>query len=190
MTEAAFSNMPVNEEIMPTVSSLEYTGLAPTYARTMIIETVITFTVIAIIAGTINWFAAEGWFLKEWWFYTAWLALAGSAFIWAPLVAKSRGYSVREKDIHYRSGLIWQKTISLPYNRIQHVEVESGPLERIFKLTTLKFFTAGGGLSDMKIPALEFERSSKLRSYVMEKAGVSETANNNDENTAEPNHDS
>jgi len=90
------------------------------------------------------------------------------------MMAKSRGFSLREHDIHYKSGIIWRKTVSLPFNRIQHVELESGPVERIFKLTTLKFFTAGGGKADMKIPALGFERASKLRSFVMEQAGVVE----------------
>ncbi|UTW58121.1 PH domain-containing protein [Kordiimonas sp. SCSIO 12603] len=174
MSDTVFENNVVLENTVPPVEELDFAPLASTYARTLIIESSIFFTILAIIPAVINWFVADGWLLTQWWFYVLWLLLTLSPFIWAPMVAKSRGFSMREKDIHYRSGLIWKKTVSLPYNRIQHVEIESGPLERIFKLTTLKFFTAGGAMSDMKIPALEFERSSKLRAFVMEKAGVSE----------------
>jgi len=176
MNEATFTNEAVDATALPQANNLAYEPLAPTYARTMIIEWCASWLFIAAVYAGVKIFTSlDIPILHEWWLPIILALLLLSVFVWAPLVARSRGFSLRERDLHYQSGIIWQKTVSLPFNRIQHVELESGPLERFFKLTTLKFFTAGGGSSDMKIPALTFERASKLRTYVIEKSGVDET---------------
>jgi len=173
MNEAIFTNAAVETQALPTANHLTYEGLAPTYARTMIIEWLVSWILIAASNLIIIYFVRnEILFLLKWWTITPYFAVLLSVLVWAPAVAKSRGYALREQDIHYMSGLIWRKVVSLPFNRIQHVEMESGPLERIFKLTTLKFFTAGGGSADMKIPALTFGVATKVKAYVLEKAGV------------------
>ena len=41
-----------------------------------------------------------------------------------------KGYLLREKDVSYKSGLITYKQISVPFNRVQHVEVSQGVLDR------------------------------------------------------------
>jgi len=181
VSEAVFENSQVTDDALPTASDLEFSPLAPTYARTMIIEWIASWVLLAAVHLIIAFFVSKVPIGFKYWFVTIPFALISlSVFIWAPMVAKSRGYAAREHDIHYKSGIIWQKTVSLPFNRIQHVELESGPLERIFKLTTLKFFTAGGGSADMKIPALTFGTASKLRAFVVEKAGVDETSDDTD----------
>lgn len=100
------------------------------------------------------------------------LLLVVAAIMVPRVLWQSQGYQLRERDLHYRHGVIWRAVTSLPYGRIQHVELESGPLERFFKMATLKFYTAGGGSADMKIPGLPFATASKIRGHVMEKAGV------------------
>ncbi|PCI64730.1 MAG: hypothetical protein COB37_00090 [Kordiimonadales bacterium] len=175
MTDTVFENATVEESALPTAADLSFEGLAPTYARTLIIEWLIFWSFFAAISIGINFIPkVEMWLFKHWWVYLPLIAVIGSVFIWAPAVTKARGFAVRERDIHYKAGIFWRKTVSLPYNRIQHVELESGPLERFFKLNTLKFFTAGGYKADMKIPALQFERASKLRTYVVKMAAVIE----------------
>ncbi|WP_417460385.1 PH domain-containing protein [Kordiimonas sp.] len=82
------------------------------------------------------------------------------------------GYALREHDVHYKHGIVWRNEASLPFNRIQHVEVERGPLERLFGLSTLKFFAAGGGSADLRIPSLPEAEAAKLRAFVLEKAGA------------------
>ncbi|WP_417451774.1 PH domain-containing protein [Kordiimonas sp.] len=82
------------------------------------------------------------------------------------------GYAVRAQDVHYRHGIIWQSETSLPFNRIQHVEVERGPLERFYGLSTLKFFAAGGGSADLTIPGLRDADATRLRAFILEKAGA------------------
>jgi len=177
MGETGFTNEAIGEASLPRAQTLAYEGLAPTYARTMIIEWLVAWAIVTAVNSGLHFFTPNETlaFITLWLFIPLFL-IALSVLIWAPLVARSRGFALREHDIHYKSGLIWRKTVSLPFNRIQHVELESGPLERLFKLTTLKFFTAGGGSTDMKIPALTFTRATTLRSYVLEQAGMAEAS--------------
>jgi len=172
----SFSNQAIHETQMPEVEDLSFEALAPTYARTIIIESTLYLIGVTIVAFTVNFLSGNDpitLFTRP--------EVAGpysllliSFFVAAPLLARSKKISLREKDLHFQSGLIWRKTISLPFNRIQHIEIESGPIARLFHLTTLKFFTAGGGSADMRIPGLQFNRASRLRSFVLDKAGLSE----------------
>ena len=41
-----------------------------------------------------------------------------------------KGYLLREKDISYKTGIIFYKQISVTFNRIQHVEVSQGPTHK------------------------------------------------------------
>jgi len=187
LSNTSFTNDAVEEMSLPAAAKLTYEGLAPTYARTIIIEWTASWALTAAVIVGINIFTpVDTWRSELWWAY----ALAGllfiSGFVWAPMVARSRGFALRARDIHYKSGIIWRKTVSLPYNRIQHVELESGLLERLFKLSTLKFFTAGGGSADMKVPALTFTAASKIRDFVMEKAGTSEAEVGTDSVSSDP----
>jgi membrane protein YdbS with pleckstrin-like domain len=101
------------------------------------------------------------------------LVLITAAVIVPLVLGKSRmkGVALREHDIAYRSGLYWRKTVLLPFNRVQHAEVSSGPLQRKYGLASLKFFTAGGSSVDLKIDGLTKEHAGEVRSYIMEKCG-------------------
>ena len=99
-----------------------------------------------------------------------------AAIISRLIIRKSRikGIALREHDIAYRSGLYWRKTVMLAFNRVQHVEVSSGPLQRRFDLASLKFFTAGGSSVDLKVDGLRRERAEQIRAYIMAKSDASE----------------
>ncbi|NQU51843.1 MAG: PH domain-containing protein [Bacteroidetes bacterium] len=80
-----------------------------------------------------------------------------------------KGYLVREKDISFQKGLITYQLISVPFNRIQHVEVNQGILAKMFKLSSVKIFTAGGNASDLSILGLPTEVAQNLKAFLSEK---------------------
>lgn len=80
-----------------------------------------------------------------------------------------KGYLLREKDISYKTGLIFYKQISVTFNRIQHVEVSQGILAKLFGLSSVKIFTAGGSASDLSIPGLLSVDAQKLKAFISEK---------------------
>ena len=79
---------------------------------------------------------------------------------------------MREKDIMYTKGLLWATRTSIPFNRIQHVEIKQGPFERIFKLNSLKVFTAGGQTGDLVIPGLNEENALQIKEFILGKAAI------------------
>jgi hypothetical protein len=76
---------------------------------------------------------------------------------------------LREKDISYKTGIIFYKQISVTFNRIQHVEVSQGVLGKLFGLSSVKIFTAGGSASDLSIPGLLTADAQKLKAFISEK---------------------
>lgn len=83
--------------------------------------------------------------------------------------AKVKALALRDFDIAFRSGLYWRKTVMIAFNRIQHVEVSSGPLQRRFGLASVKLFTAGGSSVDLKIDGLTAERAEQVRTFIANK---------------------
>lgn len=79
-----------------------------------------------------------------------------------------KGYAVREHDIIYKTGLLSQKQITIPFNRVQHVEIYEGFLLRLFGLARIEFFTAGGNWGDLKIPGLLINEADKIKAFVIE----------------------
>lgn len=80
-----------------------------------------------------------------------------------------KGYLLRERDISYKTGLIYYKQISVTFNRIQHVEVSQGILGKLFGLSSVKIFTAGGSASDLSIPGLLTADAQKLKAFISDK---------------------
>ena len=109
-----------------------------------------------------------------------WALAIGFAIVfvsWPRISVPRRGYVVRDKDIVFRSGVIWRSVTAIPYNRIQHVETSNTPLDRKFGVATLQLFTAGGSGGDLKIDGLGADVAEQLRIFILDKVGVSiETA--------------
>ncbi|MBN1821805.1 MAG: PH domain-containing protein [Prolixibacteraceae bacterium] len=82
---------------------------------------------------------------------------------------RRKGYLVRENDISYQTGIITYRVTTVPFNRIQHVEVNQGVLAKLLKLATIKIFTAGGNASDLSVPGLPVDIANNLKSFLAEK---------------------
>lgn len=77
-----------------------------------------------------------------------------------------RGYILREHDITYRHGWILQYQLTVPFNRIQHTEINHGPIDRFFNLCELEIFTAGGASSDLNISGLDPEDAARIKEFI------------------------
>lgn len=91
------------------------------------------------------------------------------SFIISILGFPKKGYLLRERDVSYKTGIIYYKQISVPFNRVQHVEVSQGVLGKIFHLSSVKVYTAGGNASDLSIPGLAVADAQKLKTFISEK---------------------
>lgn len=74
-------------------------------------------------------------------------------------------YEEREEDLVVTRGVMFRRQSVVPYGRMQFVDVTAGPVERIFKLSTLKLHTAAAA-SDARIPGLEQAEANRLRDHL------------------------
>jgi len=67
---------------------------------------------------------------------------------------KARGYRLDEDRLRVVKGLLFRSDTVVPFGRVQHIDVEQGPLERLHGLGTLVLHTAGNHNSSVSLPGL------------------------------------
>ena len=96
-------------------------------------------------------------FTDLWWLsallWVAAVVTIGLRFHFLRRSCASWGYVEREDDLYISHGVWWRSLTAVPYGRMQLVEVESGPLERLFNLASVTLKTASPG-TDARIPGL------------------------------------
>lgn len=81
-----------------------------------------------------------------------------------------RAYAMREHDILFRKGWLFQQMHIVPLSKIQHCVIKKGPLERKYKLASLQLFTAANSsFADIKIGGLTEEQAERLKEWVLSK---------------------
>jgi hypothetical protein len=93
--------------------------------------------------------------------------LSGWAATYSMMRYASWGFAVREEDVVIQSGVFWKKRRCVPRNRVQHVDITSGPLDRAFGLVEVHLFTAGSMGAVAEIEGLSPESAEQLRAALV-----------------------
>ena len=108
----------------------------------------------------------EVWIWPPVWLAVAIPAVALVLALWRlvliPRQVRSIGYAEREDDLLIRRGIFFQRTLVVPYGRMQYVDIAVGPVERPLGLCTLKLHTASAG-TNAEIPGLPASEGARLR---------------------------
>jgi membrane protein YdbS with pleckstrin-like domain len=72
-------------------------------------------------------------------------------------------YEIRDEEVDLQRGIVWISRTLVPLARIQHVDTQSGPLQRRFGLATVVFYTAAGG---NQIPELSAPVAAEVRDRI------------------------
>jgi uncharacterized protein len=83
-----------------------------------------------------------------------WVQVGRNARWWA--------YAERDEDLYVRHGVMFRRLVVVPYGRMQYVDVQSGPLEQVFRIASVHLHTASPGTS-ARIPGLPAEEAARLR---------------------------
>jgi uncharacterized protein len=100
--------------------------------------------------------------------------IAGARLIWA-LVASSLRYrhlrfSTDGGVLRLRSGVFVRTEKVIPTRRLQHIDIDRGPLERWFDLASVSVFTAGGRRATFRLPGLSPQSAESLRAELLRDA--------------------
>ena len=79
-----------------------------------------------------------------------------------PRRVRSIGYQLRDDDLLFKRGIMWQRIVAVPYGRMQLVDINRGPIARLCGLSELKFVTAAAA-SGVVIPGLPEQVAEELR---------------------------
>jgi hypothetical protein len=168
-----FENTEISLEHLPDADAVEWQALDERFVRRLQVSGLLRAAVLAIgvcLLQIVN--AQTGGPLPA---GVAWsipaLALLVGLF-WPPVSVARKGYAVRDKDIVYRSGVFRRTVTAIPFNRVQHVETGSTPLDRRYQLATLQLYTAGSAGGDLKINGLPAAVAERLRVFVLGRAGA------------------
>ncbi len=86
--------------------------------------------------------------------------------VFTPRRVRSIGYLLREDDLLFRRGIMFQRFVAVPYGRMQLVDITRGPVARALGLAELKFVTAAAS-SGVLIPGLPLETAEELRDHLV-----------------------
>ena len=75
----------------------------------------------------------------------AMLVLAFWRLVLIPRQVRAIGYAERDDDLLVRGGIFFQRTMAVPYGRMQYVDIAVGPRRARLGLCTLKLHTASPG---------------------------------------------
>ena len=85
-----------------------------------------------------------------------------AALLFARNRFRSWAYTERDEDLIVERGVLIHRLSVVPYGRMQFVDVSAGPIDRLFRLATVKLHTAAAA-SDARVPGLPAEEASRLR---------------------------
>lgn len=75
----------------------------------------------------------------------------------------TRGYSLVEERLRVVRGVLFHSDTIVPFGRVQHIDVDQGPIERGFGLATLTVHTAGSHNASVSLPGLAHETALAMR---------------------------
>ena len=103
-------------------------------------------------------------------------ALLALFFILAKLRYHFYRYELTETAFKKEHGIIWKKYVSIPYVRIQNVDIYRGLIARLLGLSDIQIQTAGGitagsygAFAEGRLPGLSKEEGEKLREDLIQR---------------------
>ena len=76
------------------------------------------------------------------------------------------GYHMAPGHIRIISGYLFNSDTIVPFGRIQHIDVDQGPIQRRYGLATLTLHTAGNHNSSVHLPGLAHDDALALRELI------------------------
>ncbi len=152
---------------LPIAQEGELTKLHPNYAHALRVRTTlmaIPFLIAALVLELVN---REEALIPSG-------IIAGSVLLIAILLILriparrygARGYQMSADRLRVVRGLLFRSDTVVPFGRVQHIDVDQGPLERFFGIATLTLHTAGNHNASVALPGLGEELAREMRETI------------------------
>ncbi|QUL37429.1 PH domain-containing protein [Erythrobacter sp. JK5] len=78
----------------------------------------------------------------------------------------ARGYAMSADRLRVVRGLLFRSDTVVPFGRVQHIDVDQGPIERFFDIATLTLHTAGSHNASVHLPGLQQDLARDMRETI------------------------
>jgi hypothetical protein len=151
----------------PTGDDDALTKVHPNYAHALRVGTVLTaipFLVGALVAET----ALRGAGLLPQGVVAGTVLLVALAFVIRVPATRynARGYQLGADRLRVVRGVLFRSDTVVPFGRVQHIDVNQGPIERFFGIATLTLHTAGNHNASVALPGLGEDLAREMRETV------------------------
>lgn len=166
VTSSEFSNFELEVASLPNFEEVKLHPVSKKYLVKLQVG-----TAISVLFFAVGLFLGYTFLSPQLHVYLNWaVILLVILFSWSifnnSMYVKRSGYALREQDIIFQRGFLFEKTTVVPFNRIQHVTVERSFLDKMLNIASLKVFTAGGSGSDVSVPGIRPETATSLKGEI------------------------
>lgn len=78
----------------------------------------------------------------------------------------ARGYQISHDRLRVVRGIMWHSDTIVPFGRVQHIDVNQGPIERALGIATMTLHTAGSHNASVRLPGLGHELAIQMREEI------------------------
>lgn len=78
----------------------------------------------------------------------------------------ARGYQISHDRLRVVRGIMWHSDTIVPFGRVQHIDVDQGPIERALGIATITLHTAGSHNASVHLPGLGHELAIEMREAI------------------------
>ena len=116
------------------------------------------------------WLDAGRWLLVPGFMLTGLLLGAAYGWYYANAYCRRLRFRLDADGLSIRRGVFWHSEVRVARSRVQHTDVNRGPLDRRLGLATLKVHTAGTRLASIQLDGLDADRALALRDALLVEA--------------------
>ena len=142
---------------------VDWRRVSPKYVYVDVISTIVVALILLAATSGPAFFSGVVWL---WVLPAIVLVIMILVVAFVPRRVRSIGFQLRDDDLLFRRGLLFQRFVSVPYGRMQLIDITRGPVSRIVGLSDLHFVTAAAS-STVAIPGLPIEDAEQLRDQLV-----------------------
>jgi membrane protein YdbS with pleckstrin-like domain len=163
----SFQNIAVTS--FPEITKVDFKSIEKQYLKVILINTFVAFLMLFLVVCLGDYKGLFELLENTMWIYLSLMLCFVLVLLIKTIEFKKRKYAVREKDISYKKGVLFRSMTTVPFNRIQHLEIDEGPISRFLGLVSLSVFTAGDSSDDLKISGLLKQEAAQIKEFISNK---------------------
>ncbi|WP_154222276.1 PH domain-containing protein [Marinicella rhabdoformis] len=146
------------------MKTFSFRPLADAYLPMILIINWIWTAITLIPAFILTYFAADfDWYHAVIISLSIWVLVGILFHAYSRAYIKRYQYGLTEEGLMINRGVFWRQMICLPRNRVQHIDITTGPFERRRGLSKLIVHTAGTRDASVTLHGLTAEDAADLR---------------------------